>query len=300
MTVTVKSDIAVFRPSTGYWYVYGSSVGFYGVQFGLGSDIPVPADYDGDAKTDWAVFRPSTGTWYILNSSSTTGEYISYRFGVTGAINRHRLIMTEMGWLICSVWRPTTGYWWTLKSPLVGYESVSHGVNGDFAVESAFLKQSGASVGSDDLAARPRLSPKNATGGTDLYSQNFSWSSGLVSLPGRAGLDLNLGISYNSLVWTKVGDAMVFDPDISNISPGFRFGFPTIEPVYYDGTKQKYAYMMVTSSGSRVEFRQTAVSNVYETADSSYAQLVTTGASDPNDPAENITIKVTARRMELK
>src|SRR6185503_853193 len=46
--------------------------------------------------------------------------------------------------------------------------------------------------------------PRNETGqpGVDLGSQNFNWSVPLVSLPGRAGFDLNLTLTYNSLVWT--------------------------------------------------------------------------------------------------
>ena len=39
--------------------------------------------------------------------------------------------------------------------------------------------------------------------------------------------------------------------------------------------------------------RQTAASNTYETADSSYAHIVAGGASNPNDPVEDITLKVT-------
>ena len=62
-----KTDIAVFRPSTGTWYIINSST-FFSTTYtwGAGGDIPVPGDYDGDGKTDIAVFRPSTGTWYIL------------------------------------------------------------------------------------------------------------------------------------------------------------------------------------------------------------------------------------------
>lgn len=124
--------------------------------------------------------------------------------------------------------------------------------------------------------AAARLSPKNATGGTNLYSQNFGWGTSLVNLPGRAGLDANLGISYNSLVWIKSASAMYFDPDASNVAPGFRIGFPVVEPAYFDSGKNLWVHLMVTPSGQRVEFRQTPVSGTYETVDSSYTQLVVT------------------------
>ncbi len=34
--------------------------------FGFATDLPVPADYDGDGKADIAVFR--NGIWYIQRS----------------------------------------------------------------------------------------------------------------------------------------------------------------------------------------------------------------------------------------
>ena len=68
-----KTDLAVYRPSTGVWFILNSA-SFTGrdQQWGVLGDIPVPGDYDGDGKTDLAVYRPSTGVWFIINSASFT------------------------------------------------------------------------------------------------------------------------------------------------------------------------------------------------------------------------------------
>ncbi len=282
-----RTDIAVYRPSTGYWFVQGSTAGFSTTQWGNASDIPVPADYDGDGKIDKAVYRGSVGTWYVLQSSN--GVTSSTQWGnygdqpVTADYDRD-------GKADFAVWRPTTGVWHIVKSSTGAYVPQTLGVPGDTAVESAYLKQIGSQVYSYDFA-KTRLSPKNSMGDTDLYSRNFSWSAGLVNLPGRAGLDAGLGISYNSLVWTKGDTTMVFDADKSTVSPGFRFGFPVIEPVYYNNPS--FNYLMVTPSGAKVEFKQIGVTGTFETADSTYAQLKLNGLTTPNDPPENLTLTVT-------
>ncbi len=290
-----KTDIAVYRPSTGVWHILGSSSGYYTIQWGAASDIPVPADYDGDGKTDCAVFRGAAGTWYIYKSSAP-GQYIAQGWGNYG----DQPVPADYdgdGKADLSVWRPTTGMWHTTRSSDSGYQYQTLGAVGDTAVPSAYLKKIGGEMFSYEMA-RTRLSPKNATGGTNLYSRNFGWSAGLVGLAGRAGLDMGFGISYNSSVWTKQTDSsnnstMYFDVDSSNISPGFRFGYPTIEPVYYDGQTGNFSYLMVTPSGGRVEFRQkTGASDTYETSDSSYVQLKTNGASSANDAVENFSITV--------
>jgi RHS repeat-associated protein len=127
----------------------------------------------------------------------------------------------------------------------------------------------------------PRGRPTNETGqpGVDLGSQNVNWSVPMVSLPGRAGLDLNLTLTYNSLVWTKDGSFIKFNADMGNPAPGFRLGLPILQQRFFNAATGIYAYMMVTSSGSRVELRQVGSSNIYESQDSTYVQL---DVSDPN------------------
>jgi hypothetical protein len=66
-----KTDLGVFRPSNGGWYVLRSSNGsFLITAFGVSGDKPVSADYDGDGRADLAVFRPSTGLWYLLQTTA--------------------------------------------------------------------------------------------------------------------------------------------------------------------------------------------------------------------------------------
>ena len=73
------ADVAIYRPSSGAWFILPSSTGsYYAVGFGGNpNDVPVPGDYDGDGKTDIAIYR--SGTWFILPSSG--GSYYTVGFG---------------------------------------------------------------------------------------------------------------------------------------------------------------------------------------------------------------------------
>ena len=74
-----KTDIAIYRPSNGTWYILGSTQGFYTVRWGIATDIPVPADYDADGKDDPTVYR--NGDWHILGS---TVGYVVKHVGTAG------------------------------------------------------------------------------------------------------------------------------------------------------------------------------------------------------------------------
>lgn len=140
---------------------------------------------------------------------------------------------------------------------------------------------SGRSTGSgppDSDFGSARVDPLNETGGDgeNPLSRNFNWSLPFLTLPGRAGMDLNLTLSYNSLIWTRSANSMLFDVDSGFPGPGFRLGFPTIKPLYFNPQVGKYVFLLVGSDGSRTELRQVDDSLLFEAADSSYLLLDST------------------------
>ena len=58
-----EMDVAVYRPSTGQWFVRNQ----FTVSFGDSGDVAVPGDYNADGLADVAVYRPSTGQWFVRN-----------------------------------------------------------------------------------------------------------------------------------------------------------------------------------------------------------------------------------------
>ena len=61
-----KADVAVYRPTTGEWFIRYSSGGPGYSRSASPGEIPIPADYDGDGKADFGLYRPP-----IVPSSSS-------------------------------------------------------------------------------------------------------------------------------------------------------------------------------------------------------------------------------------
>jgi hypothetical protein len=118
-----RADLAVYRPSTGFWYVQPLT-GFYGLPFGLPDDVPVAADYDGDGRTDIAVYRPSNQTWY--RRASSNDQVVETRFGETNDIPVPGDYDGD-GRADIAVYRPSIGTWRFLRSSSNTVQEVQFG-----------------------------------------------------------------------------------------------------------------------------------------------------------------------------
>ncbi len=119
-----RSDISVFRPSNGFWYINGSTSGYSGFPFGISTDKIAPGDFDGDAKTDTAVYR--NGVWYLLRSSL---GFTATQFGDAGDIPQTGDFDGD-GIDDLAIFRPSNGTWYMLGST-GGSSSVQFGLSGD-------------------------------------------------------------------------------------------------------------------------------------------------------------------------
>lgn len=127
-----KTDVSVFRPSTGTWYSNQSTAGFTALNFGLSTDTPVPGDYDGDGKTDYMVFRPNADDsqfdFSLLRSNGYT--FAGYSFGLPGDVAVSGDANGD-GKADLNVYRPSTQVWWSLESGTNTVTSKQFGTTGD-------------------------------------------------------------------------------------------------------------------------------------------------------------------------
>lgn len=124
-----RTDVSVFRPDNGVWYVLNSSNATVTyTQFGQSGDVPAPGDYDGDGRTDPAVFRPSDGIWHMLTKANT---YSARQWGVNGDIPVAADYNGD-GKTDLALFRPSNGVWYIVNSDSLGtFTGYGWGTTGD-------------------------------------------------------------------------------------------------------------------------------------------------------------------------
>src|SRR5262245_24715062 len=115
-----RTDMTVFRPSNGTWYVNTSDYGFtsnFSRQWGQAGDIAIQnTDFDADGRPDMAVFRPSNGTWNVLTSRSAFTSSFWRQWGQAGDIPLQNSDFDGDGKADMALFRPSNGTWYVLTS----------------------------------------------------------------------------------------------------------------------------------------------------------------------------------------
>ncbi len=141
-----RTDLSVFRPSEGNWYLNQSTAGFGVVNWGISSDVLTPGDFNGDNKTDFAVFRATADSaqpdFYVLNSGTFTVSGVSW--GVANDIPVIADYDNDQKSDV-AVYRPSNNTFYILNSG-GGTTTKVYGIAGDVPVAGDFVGDSKADI----------------------------------------------------------------------------------------------------------------------------------------------------------
>ena len=183
-----KTDPAVYRPSTGEWFIFGSASGFQTLMFGapasLGlGDIPVPADYDGDGKTDLAVYRQTTGEWFVFGSATGVRTLV---FGAPASLGLGDTPVPADydgdGKADLAIYRQATGQWFIYGSAS-GFLTAVFGAPASLGLGDTPVPADYDGDGKTDFAVY-----RKATGEWFIYGSASGFRTASFGLPASTGL----------------------------------------------------------------------------------------------------------------
>jgi hypothetical protein len=225
---TPPSDLAIWRPSSGEWWVMAGTGTQQATQaWGASGDVPVPGDYDGDGKTDFAVFRPSNSNWYQVYSS--TGATNQFSFGTLG----DQAVPADYdgdGKTDVAVFRNSNSTWYISQSSNSTTVYGTFGVSGDTPAPADYDGD-----GKADLAIfRGGSSAFYSLNSSNLQTQSTSFgASGDKPVPADYDGDGKADIA----MWRKSNATWYFKYSSDNSTPSVQFGIEDDTPVPndYDG-----------------------------------------------------------------
>lgn len=174
-------DLAVFRPSTNSFYVYGTSGPKTEIEVKdmlVSNPKVVSGDFDGDGVTDPALYKDvaGLGVWEVTRSSDS--GITTNQFGLAGD-TPVRGDFDGDGRLDFAVFRPSESQWYIQFSNNTGYVSVYWGIGGDLPIPSDMDGD-----GKDDLVV---FRPSNGTWYWVRSSDNQPRQAQLRVRGGRGG-----------------------------------------------------------------------------------------------------------------
>ncbi len=133
-------------------------------------------------------------------------------------------------------------------------------------------------IGALPLQAPDPTASRSVVGGlsVDLITRHFNFNAPVLSLAGRAGMNLSLGLSYNSSVWVTHNGTLAYNADRGFPGPGWRLGFGAIQikdptvGYYQNGVTQQSSIIYYAPDGTRHDLRGSGVSESYN---STYLQF---------------------------
>ena len=167
-TAAPPADLAIWRPSTGTWYIQTT---WTTQAWGEDGDEPVPGDYDGDGTTDFSIWRESNYTWYVI-LSSTNGFY-TYAFGDDNDLPAPADYDGD-GKTDEAVFRQSNGTWYIHASTAGYYTDTSNAEANDLPAPADYDGDGKADLGVFRPSDRKFYSVNSSNGATPDYSSGIS------------------------------------------------------------------------------------------------------------------------------